>query len=69
MNDASNRRILLIDDEKDILDVVSMTLTDAGFEVQTASDGLLGLKACQYFQPHIAITDFKKITSFNEVSL
>lgn len=59
MNDASNWRILLIDDEKDILDVVSMTLADAGFDVQTASDGLLGLKACQDFQPHVAITDIR----------
>jgi DNA-binding NtrC family response regulator len=59
MNDAFNWRILLIDDEKDILDVVSMTLSDAGFTVRTAEDGLLGLEACQDFQPHIAITDIR----------
>lgn len=59
MNDAFNWRILLIDDEKDILDVVSMTLADAGFDVQTASDGLLGLTACREFQPHVAITDIR----------
>lgn len=59
MNDAFNWRILLIDDEKDILDVVSMTLADAGFDVHTASDGLLGLEACRDFQPHVAITDIR----------
>jgi PAS domain S-box-containing protein len=59
MNDAFNWRILIIDDEKDIRDVVSMTLADAGFDVQTASDGLLGLKACRDFQPHVAITDIR----------
>jgi PAS domain S-box-containing protein len=59
MNDAFNWRILLIDDEKDILDVVSVTLADAGFDVHTAGDGLQGLEACQDFQPHIAITDIR----------
>jgi two-component system, OmpR family, response regulator len=55
MNDAFNWRILLIDDEKDILDVVSLTLAEAGFDVQTASDGLLGFEACRDLQPHVAI--------------
>jgi PAS domain S-box-containing protein len=59
MKDAFHWRILLIDDEKDILDVVSLTLSDAGYEVETACDGLEGMRACQAFDPQIVITDFR----------
>ncbi len=59
MNKTINWRILLIDDEEDIRDVVSLSLTDAGFQVQTAADGLLGIKACREFQPHVVITDIR----------
>jgi len=36
-----------------------MTLTDAGYRVQTAGDGEAGLTACADFQPHIVITDIR----------
>ncbi len=59
MNDAFDWRILLIDDEEDIREVASLTLADAGFQVETAADGVEGIHACREFQPHVVITDIR----------
>ena len=52
-------KIILIDDEQDIRDVVSMTLRDAGYEVFTAEDGKTGLDLCMGKNPQIVITDIR----------
>jgi CheY-like chemotaxis protein len=52
-------KIVLIDDEEDIRDVMSMALADAGYEVATAENGIAGLKLCQEFLPQIVITDIR----------
>jgi signal transduction histidine kinase len=52
-------KIVLIDDEQDIRDVVSMTLHDAGYEVFTAGDGKAGLNLCDEKTPQIVITDIR----------
>jgi PAS domain S-box-containing protein len=51
--------ILLIDDEEDIRDVMSVTLEDAGYRVTTAPDGRTGLERCEAVQPQILITDIR----------
>lgn len=51
--------ILLIDDEPDILDVLSVNLTDAGYQVITASDGKTGLELCHSQHPQIVVTDIR----------
>ena len=56
---ATDWRILLIDDEQDILDVVSLALTDAGYVVTTALNGESGLALCKREQPQIVITDVR----------
>ena len=55
----SEWRILLIDDEQDILEVVGLTLKDAGYLVSTATNGDAGLAACAEDPPHIVITDIR----------
>ncbi len=40
-----SRRVLLVDDEQDILDPVTYALEQEGFEVQTARDGVVALDA------------------------
>jgi DNA-binding response OmpR family regulator len=40
----ANKNVLIIEDEKDILDLYKEYLTSAGFNVDTASDGEEGLK-------------------------
>jgi len=52
-------RIVLIDDEADIREVLSVTLKDAGYEVATAFDGESGLRLVEDFRPQILITDIR----------
>jgi len=51
--------IVLIDDEEDIREVMSLALADAGYEVQTAPDGETGLRMCTASPPQIVITDIR----------
>lgn len=52
-----NGKILLIDDEKSILDLASAYLKKDGFEVHTAMDGPSGLKAARAFRPDLIVLD------------
>jgi two-component system NtrC family sensor kinase len=55
----SEWRILVIDDEQDICDVVTLALTDIGYAVATALDGEAGLARLRELEPHIVITDIR----------
>ena len=57
--EADTRNILLIDDEADILRVLSMSLRADGYEVATAESGEEGIAQCLQLQPDIVITDIK----------
>lgn len=50
-------RILLVDDEEDIRDIVSMLLTDIGYEVVSAGDGKKGLGLFLDSPFNLVITD------------
>lgn len=50
-------KILIVDDEAPIRDVLSASLKDEGFEVRTAEDGDRGLTALREFQPDICFLD------------
>ncbi len=52
-----SKRIILADDEAHVLDVLSMKLQRAGFEVSTASDGRRALDLCTQQPPDLLITD------------
>lgn len=52
-------KILLIDDEEDILEVLSLSLRSDGYEVITAPSGEQGLKAFESQSPPIVLTDLK----------
>jgi signal transduction histidine kinase len=55
----SDWRILLIDDEQDILDIVGLALKDVGYHVLAAPHGEAGLAVCADDPPHIVITDIR----------
>jgi two-component system OmpR family response regulator len=50
-------RILVVDDESHITDLVSMALRYEGFEVETAATGRTALKAVEEFRPALVILD------------
>jgi YesN/AraC family two-component response regulator len=52
-------KVLLIDDEEGIRKVMSLTLTDTGYQVFTAADGETGLRICLEKSPHIVVTDIR----------
>ena len=52
-------RVVLIDDEADIREVTALAIQDAGFRVDTASDGTSGLALCEKVKPRIVITDIR----------
>lgn len=53
----SNTRILVVDDEPNIVDVISMALRYQGFEVASAGNGRDALSAVQSFRPHLMLLD------------
>jgi len=52
-------KILIIDDDPDIRDVINITLTEEGYACIEASDGEEGLKAIQAKSPDIVLVDYK----------
>ncbi len=59
MNHSIDWKIVVIDDEADIRQVLSIVLTDAGYEVATAQDGKSGITICRQLSPQIVITDIR----------
>ena len=50
-------KILVIDDEPSIVNLVSAYLKPEGYEVHTAADGPAGLKAAHAFKPDLVVLD------------
>jgi two-component system alkaline phosphatase synthesis response regulator PhoP len=50
-------KILVIDDEPSIVNLVAAYLKPEGYEVFTASDGIAGLKAARAFKPDLVVLD------------
>jgi two-component system alkaline phosphatase synthesis response regulator PhoP len=53
----SNAKILVVDDEPSILNIISAYLKPEGYEIITAADGEAALKAAQTFNPTLVILD------------
>ena len=51
------KRILIIEDEKDVSQPLAFRLKKYGFQVLVASDGQLGLEAIQHQKPDLIILD------------
>jgi len=59
MVNSSAWKVVLIDDEEDIRDVLTLALRDSGYEVVSAPDGQSGLRLCEEISPQIVITDIR----------
>ncbi|MCR5456273.1 MAG: response regulator transcription factor [Bacteroidales bacterium] len=57
MESNSNYKILLVDDEADILEFLSYNLKKAGYSVLTASNGRDAIKIAKQHLPHLIILD------------
>ena len=54
---ASPRRVLVVDDDADATETVSMLLKLSGHEVEVASDGDSALEVAEKFKPEIILLD------------
>lgn len=54
---ATDKRVLIVDDNEDAADMLFEVLTATGWSVRTAADGPSALAAAQEFHPHIALLD------------
>jgi two-component system OmpR family response regulator len=50
-------KLLLVDDEPHILQFLELGLTNEGFDVKTAMDGMAAVMLAEQFRPHVAILD------------
>jgi len=50
-------KILLVDDEPNILEFLELGLQNEGFEVRKAQDGMTAVNLIKDFQPHVVILD------------
>lgn len=51
------KKILLADDDPDVVDVISMLLEDEGYEIVTARDGAEALEKIKFENPDLIILD------------
>ena len=52
-----NQKILVVDDESDILELLKYNLTKEGYDVKTASDGMKGVEVAKNFVPDLILLD------------
>lgn len=55
----SRTRVLLVDDDPDLLRLLALRLASAGFEVESVSSGLEALSRVAVFRPQVVVTDLR----------
>ena len=50
-------KILLVDDEPDILEIISYSLKNAGYNIYTATNGIEAIEQASKIEPHLIILD------------
>ncbi len=54
---AANKKILIVDDEKALVSLVSLHVKTAGYEVLVANDGWTAIDMCKRDKPDLVILD------------
>ena len=57
MDAASGNTVLIIEDERDVVDLLALNLRKAGFTTSTALDGAAGLEKARREKPALIILD------------
>ncbi len=52
-------KILVVDDEERIREILAAVLRDEGYEVEVAHNGIEAVRKCDAFKPHVAIIDLQ----------
>jgi DNA-binding response OmpR family regulator len=52
-----SKKILVLDDDKDILDIISFILNDSGYEIQALLNGESVFEAIRAFNPDLVLMD------------
>ena len=55
--EAAKKKILIADDEQDILEIISYNLTKEGYEIYTAKDGMEAIDKANQVKPDLIILD------------
>ncbi|HRP90468.1 MAG TPA: response regulator transcription factor [Edaphocola sp.] len=55
--EITNQKILIVDDEEDIVDIIRYNLEHSGFEIETAMDGLDAIRKAKTFLPDLILLD------------
>jgi DNA-binding response OmpR family regulator len=56
---VSGGRILVVDDDRDIRDMIEIVLASDGYEVSTAPDGAAALEALEQSRPDLILLDLR----------
>jgi DNA-binding response OmpR family regulator len=51
------KKILIVDDDRDLLDVLRLSLKASGFSIATATDGIEALRKARTLQPDLILLD------------
>ncbi|MCI0751646.1 MAG: response regulator, partial [Flammeovirgaceae bacterium] len=57
MGDKMAFRVLVVDDDKDILDLLKYNLEKEGYKVKTIDDGSKAIQTAKKFKPDLIILD------------
>ena len=55
--EKNSQRILVVDDESSISELISTSLRFVGFDVRTAANGAEALRVAEEFKPHAMVLD------------
>jgi two-component system alkaline phosphatase synthesis response regulator PhoP len=55
--EANLKKVLIVDDEPDILEIISYNLAKEGYQIQTAKNGVEALEKVPSFKPHLIVLD------------
>lgn len=57
MSDQRKIKVLVVDDEQDIIDILTYNLQKEGYEVETAMDGIKAVSKAKSFTPDVILLD------------
>ena len=55
--DLKTQRVLVVDDEKSISELITTSLRFVGFDMRTAATGAEALRVAEEFKPHALVLD------------